>query len=314
MSVAPIQRTPRREYLAVIREPSIDDDFDISRIVGVIKRWRILALAVFGLCFGVTLLYALLAPRIYRAAIVVAPVTDNGRLGAGLNIGGAFGGLASLAGIRVGGDLGKRAEILTVLRSRQFVEGFIVENNLVPALFPQQWDPSRNAWRPDLEAIPTVTDAFLKFTRSVLRVAEDTETGLVTVGIESPDRLVVADWAKLLVARVNQQLKQAAIRESKASLAFLEGKLEGTDQFELRQAVYQLMEAQLNKQMLAEANEEFALRTVDGAMTPSELLYVRPKRMFIAFAGTIAGVLFALFAAFVLEAVFPSPRPGHAAR
>lgn len=295
---------PRQEYMAVIREPAATE-FDLRRVVTVVRRWRMAALIAFGLCLAVSVLYAILSPQVYRAQVVAVPVTDS-RLGAGVSLGGgALGGLASLAGIRVGSDIGKRAEILTIIRSQEFLEGFIVENNLLPKLFPDMWDVKTAGWRPDLDKVPTPTDGFVKLSQSVLRIAEDQETGLITIATEWVDREVVADWTTRLVARLNTQTKQQAIKEANASLAFLDQTSNTTERLETRQAVYQLIEAQLNKAMLAETSEEFALRTIERAVVPAADRFVRPKRAFVVFAGAIAGLLMALFTTFLLDALWP---------
>lgn len=296
---------PRQQYMAVIREPAATE-FDLRRVVSVVKRWRTPALIAFGLCLAVSVLYAILSPQVYRAQIVGVPVTENSRLGAGISLGGgALGGLASLAGIRVGGDIGKRAEILTILRSQEFLEDFIVDNNLLPKLFPDKWDAKAARWRSDLDEVPTPTDGFVKFSESVLRIAEDQETGLVTIATESVDREAVAAWTTGLIARLNALTKEQAIKEADASLAFLEQTLNTTERLETREAVYQLIEAQLNKAMLAKTSEEFALRTIERAVVPAEDRFVRPKRAFVVFAGFIAGLLMALFVTFVLDALWP---------
>lgn len=299
---------PRQEFVAILREPAAAD-FDLRRVIVVLRRWRIVVASAFLFCLAVAVLYAILSPEVYRAQIVAVPVTETG-LGAGVSFsGGALGGLASLAGIRVGGDASKRAEILTVLRSQEFLERFIVDNDLLPALFPKRWDTNAKRWLPDADEIPTVTDGFAKLSEKLLRISEDTETGLVTIAIEWTDRDVVADWVSRIIDRLNSQMKQQAIKEANASLAFLDEKLNATDRLETRQAVYQLMEAQLNKAMLAEASDEFALRTVDHALKPAANRFVRPKRMFVLFAGALAGGLLALFSAFLLEALWPSTIP-----
>ena len=106
---------------------------DIVRLVAGLRAWW-LGGAVVGL--AIALATGFLMRPVYRAAVVVMPATGKD-LG-----GGAVAGLLS----RFGGDLGidgaggqERDEALAVLKSRQFVQQFIADENLLPVLFAERW-------------------------------------------------------------------------------------------------------------------------------------------------------------------------------
>src|ERR1700736_2861686 len=73
-----------------------------------------------------------LTPK-YRSEVVVSPASGTSGLG---ELGGQLGGLASLAGINLGGGGGKKSdEALEYLRSRHFTAQFIQRHALMPILF-----------------------------------------------------------------------------------------------------------------------------------------------------------------------------------
>lgn len=124
--------------------------------------WRAKWLIV-GLVLGMALAAALLSktqPRIYKAHVMVSPASNSpsatGRIG---GAGSQIGGLASLIGLSVGGDSSKE-ESLAVLQSEALTQRYVSEQNLLPVLFPDQWDPVAKKWRAGKpEGVPTLWKA-----------------------------------------------------------------------------------------------------------------------------------------------------------
>ena len=104
---------------------------------------------------------SLMMPNIYRAEVLLAPVSGDEGKGGGLSAAlGGLGGLASLAGINLPGG-GSTEENLAVLKSREFLWGFIKEEKLMPILFEDQWDSASKSWKEkDPEKQPTLWDAY----------------------------------------------------------------------------------------------------------------------------------------------------------
>ena len=106
-------------------------------------------IAVFTL--GAVALAFVLTPK-YRAEVVIEPADSS----SGLGDLGQLGGLASLAGINIGGGMSKKSDAaLEYLRSRTFTAGFIQRHGLMPLLVAKKWDAARNQWRDPGDA-PTI--------------------------------------------------------------------------------------------------------------------------------------------------------------
>ena len=121
-------------------------------------------------------------------------------------------------------------------------------------------------------------DAWAMFDGGIRRVNYDPKTRIITLDITWKDRRQAAEWANELVRLANEELRQRALRESAASIVSLEDQLSHTDRVELRQSIYALMEAQLNRSMLAKARSEYALMVVDPAVVPDAGRFISPRR------------------------------------
>lgn len=255
----------------------------------LLRSWKILLGAtVFGAAIAVGISFLMV--NTYRAQSLVAPVDQSGRASGGMR--NQLGGIAALAGIELGANGGKREEAYATLASQGFARDFIMKHDLMPVLFPDQWDAAAKHWRPGKKP-PSVEEAVKKFTLEVRSLAEDKKNGLVTLTMEWRSPELVAQWANGMVEMVNERLRTEAINNANESIEYLEKELAKTGVVELRQAIYQLIEQQVNNAMVANVQREYAFHFIDKAVVPESR--VSPKRTVM----TIVGAIFGLFIAAV---------------
>jgi uncharacterized protein involved in exopolysaccharide biosynthesis len=195
--------------------------------------------------------------------------------------------LSLLSGIIGGG--GFKEEAIATLTSRYVTERFIDEHDLVPVLVPPSQAPL--SLIRDRQS-PTVHDAFEVFDK-IRTVTQDRRTGLVTLSIKWSDAEQSALWTNALVARVNDLLRSRAIHQAENNLAYLRKELAATSLVELHKAIFNIMEQELNKTMIARGTAEYAFRVLDPAIVPTR--EARPTRKQIAVLGLFALIAFYLF-------------------
>jgi uncharacterized protein involved in exopolysaccharide biosynthesis len=274
-----------------------DRAIDLGAIWAQLRRrlWWIVGAVIMSA--GAFTAAAILIQPVYRVTTVLIPVSSerNNLAGsASSTLGQLGGGLASLAGLSVGSMDPATEEALGVLRSRQFNEKFILDENLMPQLFASKWDPARNDWKPEVRSVPTVGRAFKYFNKSIRTVTADNKTGLITLQIDWKNRIIAAEWANELVKRVNAEMRRRAIVNADASVAFLEKELATTSVVETREAINRLIETQEKQRMLANVTEEFAFRVVDPAIAPDADDPVKPPKLVLLIAGPLVGLILAV--------------------
>jgi LPS O-antigen subunit length determinant protein (WzzB/FepE family) len=265
-----------------------NDEVDLRELLGILWRGRLIIIAVTAMFAVSSVAYALLQVEWYRAEVLLAPTDED----AGPVLGGQLGGLVALAGVNAGGS--KSVDALAVLKSREFARGFIEELALLPVFFADKWDSTRETWlssSPD--EWPDVRDAIRYFHDNVLQVSEDRNTGLVTMAVEWTDAQTAADWAATLVRRLNARMRQQALQEAEANVAYLREELAATNVVALQQSIGRLLESEMQKLMLARRSEEFAFRVIDSPQVPK--YRVRPRRMMILAIGTLLGGIIGSF-------------------
>lgn len=263
----------------------------------LVRHKKLIAVIVFITTLAAAVVSLLMAP-IYRAEVLMAPVTDEETKGLS-TLANQFNGLAALAGINVGGGKNAVDEAIATLKSRALTEAFIKEENLMPVLFPEHWDAQKKIWKvKDPKDIPGAWDAYKKFNH-IRKVQYERKTGLVMLSIEWTDPELAARWANRLVERLNRHQQQDAIQEAEKSIAFLKQELVKTNVVEMQQTIYRLIEAQMKSITLANARNEYAFRVIDPAVEPQER--AKPKRTTMVVGGFLAGLVIAVFLAFFIN-------------
>ena len=273
----------------------IDDNLSYWATVA---RYRWPATIVAGIALLCACIYAAVASPIYRVSVTMAPNLDDESIGLG-SLTGQFGGLATLAGINLSSMGGNREAAIATLRSRAFTESFISQHNLLPILFADRWDSTNKQWiEEDGEDPPSMRDAYRVFDKNVSFVEEDLRTGLVRLVIEWTDRELAARWANDFVSGVNESIRQDAISQARSNLEYLDQELEKTTVLEIRNAIFRLVEVQIQQAMMANVRESFAFKIIDPAVVPDSEEYVRPNRILVVglalLFSPIIGVLTAL--------------------
>jgi uncharacterized protein involved in exopolysaccharide biosynthesis len=272
--------------------PAYDDEIDLWELWETIwsGRWLIVAITGVFTLGGVT--YALLAQEWYKADVVLAPADKQAGAGGALA---QFGGLASLAGISLPGA--GEGEPVAVLKSKDFARSFITDLNVMPLLLE---DADFGDKKPDIR------DAVKVFDTQIRTVTEDKKSGLVTLSVRWKDPDTAAEWANVLVKRLNDRLRTQAQEESERNVAYLQREIAATSVVSLQQSMGRVLEGEMQKLMLARGNEEFAFKVIDRATPPKQR--ETPKRTLIALVSMLAGGFLGILVVFLRKAIANRPK------
>jgi uncharacterized protein involved in exopolysaccharide biosynthesis len=284
-------------YFVVVPPQVEEDRFEFARLVSVVlSGWKVTVICGLSGAILAAVIAMQMTPQ-YRAHALIAPVQASGGIGG--NLRSQFGGLAALAGVDLGSANTRKEESFATLASSGFAREFITTEGIMPQLFPKLWDATAKAWRADKEK-PTIGDATLRFVGDICSVVEDRKTGLISVTVEFESPRLAAQWANRMVELVNERLRAEATQNATRSIEYLNGELAKTNVVELRQAIFRLIETQVNNAMLASVQREYAFRFIDRAVPPEHRF--SPKRVLLTLLGGIAGGAIGMLLSLVLRA------------
>ena len=281
-----------------------NDEIDLRELFSALwkGKWTIVMTTMLFSIGGV--MFALSKPNTYQASAVLVS-SSNESTGGLAAMASQFGGLASLAGINVGGGKADQKSLaLATLQSRLFLSTIIDKYDMAPKLVAiESWDKQTGelsydpdvydgkSWLKNLETPretfePTLWEAH-KALKNILSVSEAKDTGIVTISIVHISPVVAQKWVELLVLELNQWMKRESLADTNRNIEYLKKQLEKTKVVDMQSVFYQLIEEQTKTLMLAEVKDEFAFKTIDPAVIPEEKF--GPKRALICILSTLLG-------------------------
>jgi LPS O-antigen subunit length determinant protein (WzzB/FepE family) len=282
-----------------------DDEIDLRELFGVLWFGKIKIIVITAIFAVGSVFYALSIPNQYKATSLLAPAqSDGGGLSSAL---GQLGGLASLAGVSIGGGESSESQIAQeIMKSWSFVEEFIADNELAVEVYAAEgWSKASNALAIDDDVYdttqqswliedddtgelrqPTSWELFERF-QEMLSVSEDKKSGLVSVSIEYFSPQIAKEWLDSYVASINSHMQSRQVAKVSNNIAYLKAQIDKTSIAEMREVFYTIIEEQTKNKMVAEASPDYAFVAVSPSMVPEEKS--QPKRALICILGTLLG-------------------------
>jgi len=283
-----------------------DDEIDLAELWRAVWAGKIVIVLISFVFAVASIYYALSQPNVYKASALLAPTSTDGGAGGLSALAGQFGGLASMAGINLGGGASNKTDLaLEIIKSRTFIQKFIEKHNLlVPLLASKEWDmatntliinhelydEANNKWLRKVKAPktakPSLWEGFVVFS-NLLSVSQDKSTSMVTVELQYYSPVLAQQWLNWLISDVNEFMRNQDQKEAQDSINYLTAQLKDIHVASMESVFYQLIEEQTKNMMLTKVKAEYVLKTIDPAQIPE--IKSKPKRALIVVLGTILG-------------------------
>ena len=293
-----------------------DDEIDLRELFGVLWAGSRKIIAITAVFAFVSVIYALSLSDQYKATVLLAPAqSDSSDLSGAL---GQLGGLASLAGVDIGGGDSSEAQMAQeIMKSWSFIDGFIADNDLAVELSAvQDWskgsnellindgvyDTENKQWLIENESgvtgPPSSWVLFQAFSERLV-VSENKKSGLVSVSIEYYSPQIAKQWLDMYVAAINAHMQQRQMEKVTNNINYLQAQIENTSIAEMREVFYTIIAEQTKNKMLSEASPEYAFVAVSPSMVPEEKS--QPERAFICIIGTLLGGILSVLLVLVMH-------------
>lgn len=258
----------------------------------LLASWKLILLVGFlGGVAGIAVSFLL--PKTYRSEAVLVAAANRDARGALAESLGGLSGLASLAGINLMSGNSSRDADLEYLKSRELLRRFMKRHTVLPVIYPERWDARGKKWSGEE---PSEDAAVARLQARVVSILQDRRTGSIKVAVTLRDPKLAAEWANLIVADANSDLRATAQDNARKSVEFLNAELTKTTLLGVEQAIYRLIEGQINSIMIANITTDYAFRVVDPAVPSDPHRYASPNRILLGMVGgMLSGILVLLF-------------------
>lgn len=281
-------------------------------------KWVIFIAAAFFSIIGI--LYSLYLPNIYQSKAVLVPINSSGNFSQSSQ---SYGGLANLAGINLSstGGVPNSVKAIEKISTLSFFEKNILNNiKLADLMAVKYWDQKANTifydesiyddesntWvtdDPNNNIKPSAQSSFKVFKRKHLSLVEDRNNGFVYLSIKHQSPYIAKSWTKLIVEEINTFYRLKDRLESEKAVNYLNIQISKTALSEIKQVMAQLLQEEIKKLTLIEANQSYVFEYIDPPAVMENK--IEPKRSLIcilaSILGAISGMIIVLFRHYALK-------------
>ena len=294
-----------------------EDEIDLLELAKTIWNGKKLIICIVLICTIGTAVMSLFMRNIYTAKAVLKPVTQTqtgGRISSLMNQFGGLGSLASLAGIGMPSSASS-IEIVNLLKSNILKKEIIENNNLLPVLFPQQWDKKNNKWKePGISLNPLalvaellsdqpktskkepgVPDTWAGIRRldGIVTINYNLKDDIITISADYYNPEIAAQIINYFIITLTDHMSSEAKRIANTNKEYLENQLKETKDPIVQQKIYSLIADKIETTMMAEVKEGFAFKVLDPPMAPDKKS--KPKRAQMVVVAFIVSLFLGVF-------------------
>ncbi|MCQ8879473.1 Wzz/FepE/Etk N-terminal domain-containing protein [Pseudoalteromonas shioyasakiensis] len=266
-------------------------------------------ITAFTLIFAaVSVIYALSIENKFSSKVtVISNIEDSKSIGGSL---GGLGGIASMAGLSLGGSTMSPEVLKEILMSNSFLGNFVVEKNIAPIIMAaQSYDPALEKFHFDEKIYdeknriwvrkhtypqtlePNTTELAVKVKEN-LSANYDRKTKLISISYSSYSPYFSKSILTDLVNQFNLYIKNEERTKALKTIEYLKNELGGVGLVEVRVTMQTLLEEQYKKLALAETRDDYAFKVIEEPLVAYKKS--EPKRAVICILITFIGLFLSI--------------------
>ncbi len=250
------------------------------------NKWFIIGLTVLGLISGY--ITALIKGPVYVADAVIAPREAETVKMPDLSGLGMFGGMVA-SQLNVGGNANLE-KIELILNSRKFNAELVEKRDLVPMVYPEQWDTMNNKWIGQTEQPAHVSTG--SYIKSKFLKKEIDKNGTMNIRVEHKDSLFSYKVLLAYLEYLDTFIKNDVQIDAKENRDYLENQLLGITDPLLRAKIQELIAKEVEKMMVVSKE---AFKIIDPIYTYKSFKEKKLFPLLFAFGLFFIVVLFLIF-------------------
>ncbi len=289
---------------------------DIEKLLDILIKRKIFIVLFTLFTSSSSLIYSYFLTPVYTSTAILE---TNPNLDSGNQIS-QFNGAASLIGLDIGGSSSSANIIdiaLATLKSRDFFESLLNDEYFLAELMAtKEYNPKskeiifdkkkfsedQKSWLINgIDMKPSFHDSYEKYAISVIEVAHDEMTSMTTIKINHPSPVIAKKWLERIILDLNKTMREKKIEEASSGIKFLEEKLKLETITELKKAISNSIEKQLNILMVAEISEDYIFSYIDRPREPS--IKSKPSKKNYLIFGFLLGAVFSVLLSLIAEFV-----------
>lgn len=296
-----------------------DDELDLLELFSVIFKGKITIAFTIIVCSVIAVIFSLSLPNIYKSeALLVTSESDSSPSNME-----SYNSISQLAGINLSSQNSQSnsSKALEKLHTLSFFEKNILPNIFLPELMAYKswdseknlstfnneiYDEDKNQWIRKtsfpLQMIPSAQESFKMFHSKHLEIDKDKKVGFIKISIKHQSPYIAKNWVQLIVDEINKYYREKDKSEAERAFKYLSTQISKTNYAEIKAAISQILQKEIKKLTLIEANENYVFEYIDPPVVME--LKNEPNRSLICIFGALIGMMLGIITVLVKHFVY----------
>lgn len=236
---------------------TINSSFSFSRIISNFSVKDLPFALILSIILTGVIFFAL--PSKYTSKVTIIPSEDLTTISQNQGLSNTVGNLLGVSSSSGLNNL-KFIHSMEVLNSYGFFEKLISKHDILLEI-------NREA---NFYSKPSVQNAYRVLNENILTLDFDTRKNILILSATHSSGEFAKKLLDILVAEINETMKNEDVQKSQASINFLYQQIEDTELSEVKDVLSSLVQKQIEKIMIAESSPEYVFKTLDYAVIPEQ--------------------------------------------
>jgi uncharacterized protein involved in exopolysaccharide biosynthesis len=276
----------------------VEDEINLLDLLLVLVKRKRLIVGLILIAGIAAVIISLLMTNIYRSEATILPREQEQSASGALSS--ALGGMGGLVASQLGmGGNGSLEKLEVVMKSKYLAQRVIEKYDLMPILFPKDWDQKTKKWTVDEP--PTVQDGIRKIVDDLMNVSSDIKKGTLKISFDYRNPETAKNVVDYFLTQMSEIMREVVLRDAAENMRFLTDQLDRTTDSLMRAKIYDMLAKEIEKDTFARAQKYYGFYVPDPPLVPDLDKKAKPKRALICILSVVVAFFIAVFLAFFLE-------------
>ncbi|MGA1863188.1 Wzz/FepE/Etk N-terminal domain-containing protein [Deferribacter thermophilus] len=273
-----------------------EDEIDLIELFAVIWRRKIMIGAIVLIASILSVIITINMDNIYESKAVLKPTaSDSSKLS---SLMGSLGGLASLAGISVGGESENIYNAMqNLLNNQEFIANIIKKYHFEKKIFEDDYDELIN----DEEFKQNYKYFVYKKVSDMISINQDKKSNYITLSVQHKDPAFAKKFVEILLSELSEKIKQTELENIDEKITNFKQEMEKTSDITLKTKLAEVISSLIQSKVISKAQKYYGFTIISEPYVPDIKDKVKPKRALICIVAFVTSFFMAIFLAFFLE-------------
>lgn len=273
-----------------------EDEIDLIELFAVIWKRKLFIIVIVFIVSLATVIGTLMMDNIYSSKAVLKPsAQDSSKLS---SLMGSFGGIASLAGIDIGGSNDNiYFSMENLLNNQEFISEIVKKYKLEPEIFADDYEKIKS----DEGFLKNYKYFVFKAVKEVVSLSQDKKSNFITLGVEHKNPEFAKKLVDILMLELSEKIKANELENINEKIANFKKEIDEASDITLKTKLAEVVSSLVQSKVLSKAQKYYGFTIISEPYVPDMKDKVKPKRSLICVVAFVTSFMFAIFLVFILE-------------